>query len=494
MPTTERPGRLLAPVLLLVAAWFLYTSNLGPTTLVGDDEGMNLYPAWRAAMGERLYRDVAFDHTPVAIQLGALLFRWTGPSALAAKKMTVAFGLIGAFFAFLLAETFWGRNRALLALALLVSDSYWHFFSWFFTSDAYFLCFYVASVYMAAKAWQGGGRPLLWLTAGILGAVSVFAKLFGVFAFGGTFLFLLVVAVKPGNDTSRRERALHGAGWMLTGAAATTVLLLAPMMSYLDSFLALCVGHHRKSFQELHPLWVYYAFFNVGWFSETPIAHRLLLFLGVLGLFRGIRDEATDGRVLLACHLVQALAFLPAHLEFYARHLLFTLPFLAIFAAELLAALSAQRHDARRVAVGLGALAFASALFSFSSDLPRYERAAVVEFVRQATEPDDSILAEHWEIPFLAGRRNTPLGEVPAGGGKPEKGIFRLEAATIISAIEKDEPKLVLLLESPRKGEDCHFKGQLANESGLRRHLESAYARVPTTSPDLADYSFFMRR
>ncbi len=486
----DSPARLLAPLLLLAMGWVLYTFNLQPATLVGDDEGEHLYAAWRQALGERVYRDVAFDAAPAPIYLGALAMKVAGSHHLVTKKLTIAFALLTGLFTFLLAERFYGRNTALLAMALLVTNAYWHFFSWFFTSDAFYICLYTASLYAFTCAWQHPGRKALWFAAGVLGAFAVFAKFFGAFALGGTGLFLVLKACRGASD-ERREQ-LRGIGWMAAGALAGAALFLLPMLGYFDRFHQLTVVHHRMAVPTLNPLFVFYAFFAVLWFEPTPMAHRLLLFLGLLGLPGPRKAEADDGRALMACHLVQALVFLVVPMEFYARHLLFALPLLSILAARQLSELAAQWGEAARAARWLGGWLFLSALLTFSTQLPVYKHWPLVEFIRRHSAPDDSLLVEHGEVAFLAGRRAVPLRDVPASGTNPK--APRMDAREVIEAVVRERPALALVQKKTQdRTEDNHFVGQLKDDHLLLEHLRSTYRALETTDPAVSDYFIFQR-
>jgi 4-amino-4-deoxy-L-arabinose transferase-like glycosyltransferase len=486
----DSPSRLLAPVLLLLMGWFLYTFNLQPATLVGDDEGEHLYAAWRQAMGERVYRDVAFDAAPAPVYLGALAMQAAGSHHLVTKKLTIAFALLTGLFTFLLAERFYGRNTALLAMALLVTNAYWHFFGWFFTSDAFYICLYMASLYTFACAWQQPRRKLLWLLAGVLGAFAVFAKFFGVFALGGTVLFLALKAGRGASD-ERREH-LRGLAWMAAGALAGAALFLLPMLGYFDRFYQLTVVHHRLAVPTLNPLFVFYAFFAVLWFEPTPMAHRLLLFLGLLGLPGPRKAEADDCRALMACHLAQALVFLAVPMEFYARHLLFALPLLSILAARQLSELAAQWGEAARAARWLGGWLFLSALLSFSTQLPAYQHWRLIELIQQHSQPQDTVLAEHGEVAFLARRRAVPLRDVPASGANPK--APRMDAREVIEAVVRERPAVALVQKKTQnRAEDNHFLGQLKDDHLLLEHLRSTYRTLETTDPAVSDYFIFVR-
>ncbi len=488
------PARLIAPLLLLAMAGYLYTFNLTPESLVGDDEGVNLYPAWRVSLGETLYRDVAFDHTPLAIYTGALLFRATGPSHLAAKKLNIGFILLAAFFAFLLGEVLFDRSTGMLALAFLVTNAYWHFYGWFYTSDAFYLCFYMASLYLFAAGWKGRGPKHLYFLSGLMGAFAIGAKLFGLFAFGGTFLFLLYRAVADSPETQSRRRAIAALVPLTCGALIGLLLLLAPMISYLDRFLALTVTHHRRSFQDLSPLWVYYAFFNVLYYEATPLGHRLLLLLGLMGIV-GAGRKQEPLRALLVCHALQSLAFPFAGLEFYARHLLFLLPLLSIAAADQLMTLWKEVGEASRVASWLTGITLFTALLAFSSELPAMKHISVIDWIRSSTGEADTILTEYGEVAFLARRRNVPLPEVPASGNLPDKGIYRLDGATINTAIDRERPAVVVIRKmSPAADGDNHFLGQIKDEKLLLQHLESTHESVSTSETGLRNWLLFRRR
>ncbi|MBI3890168.1 MAG: glycosyltransferase family 39 protein, partial [Candidatus Wallbacteria bacterium] len=429
------PARLIAPMLVLLMAWQLYTAGLSNRVLVGDDEGEFTYAAWRQSLGERVYRDVAFDAAPVPVYLGALAYQVAGATHLVTKKLTVVFALLAALFSYLLAERLMGRETALLATALLVTNAYWHFFNWFFTADAYYICFHLASLYFFVCAWQEPERRGPWLMSGVLGSIGFFSKFFGVFAFGGSFLFLAVELLgrrgEEGDAAPDPATIARGVAWMLAGAVAAALFFLLPMWGYLDRFYALCVLHHRKAVPTLAPGWIFYAFFDVLWFAPTPIAHKLLVFLGLLGLF-GAASRPARGRMLLACHAVQALVFLVVKMELYARHLLFLVPLLSILAADQLVALASEKGEARRLARWLTGWILVTALLGFSSDLPGYKHWKLVELVQKLVPPEGTVLAEHGEIAFLAQRRNVPLRDVPASGSDPASP--RMDAREVVEA------------------------------------------------------------
>ncbi|MBI2942829.1 MAG: glycosyltransferase family 39 protein [Candidatus Wallbacteria bacterium] len=492
MRADERPARLVGVLALLVAAWYLYTFNLTPGVLVGDDEGEFTYAAWRQSLGERVYRDVAFDAAPVPIYLGAMAYKWAGATHLTTKRLTIAFSLLAGMFTYLLGERLFGRPTGLLAAALTLSNAYWHFFSWFFTADAFYICFYVASVYFFACAWQNPERRGAWLMAGALGAISFFSKFFGLFAFGGAFLFAAHRLATDERHELDRRAILAGLGWMAAAGIAVGLFFIAPMSDYLDRFLALTVEHHSKAVPTLSPFFVFYAFFAVLWFEPTPLAHRLLLFMGVLGL-TGRGRQALPLRALLVWHSVQALVFLVVKMELYARHLLYLVPFLSILAADQLATMASERGEARRASVWLGSWILLTALVGFSSELPTYKHQKLVELVQRLVPPGGTVLAEHGEIAFLAQRRNVPLRDVPASGTNPA--APRIDAREIVEAIRMEQPEVALVMKRTRdRSEDNHFLGQIKDEHLLMEHLQSTYATYRTTDPELGDYHIFTRR
>lgn len=481
--------------LLFSVSAFLYTTHLGAENLVLDDEGWNLYPAWRVSRGEILYKDVPFSHTPLSVHLTAAVFSLTGPSVQAAKALTVCFALLAGVFLFMLAAPFIGPWRCLLALGLLFSDYYWCWFSLFNTPDVYYLAFYMASAWLFMQGFREG-RPDDLIFSGLFAGLAIFSKLFGVFAIGGSLLFLGVRRyLSKAHPDEPPQRDLGRLVLFMIGLLPTVGFFLYSMSGYIGAFIRQTILHHNQVYVELSPLLVFYAFVNKGWMQESPLGHRLIVLLGVGAAWASVfaadlRQKPL--RLFCLCHLAQALIFLVLGHEFYARHLLFTLPFLSILLADILGELATQAPLVRSFVGFVVGLILVSNILFLPNHLPPYAGWKIVEWIQTHTRGDASILCEYGEVAFLAQRRICPLPVVPASGNRPDLGIYRLTGEDLIMAMGADPPEAVLIRQEAGPSEDLHFLGQIAGEQELLAYLERNFDRVQ--APGLEDWLLYLAR
>jgi 4-amino-4-deoxy-L-arabinose transferase-like glycosyltransferase len=111
-------------VALLFCVALCALAPLGSAFQFGGDEGYELMKGLLLSRGRLLYSEIWSDQPPVHTALLAALFHFTGPSILAARLLSVAFGglLIGSLYE--LARRRSGHGAALLAAALLIPSSY----------------------------------------------------------------------------------------------------------------------------------------------------------------------------------------------------------------------------------------------------------------------------------------------------------------------------------------------------------------------------------
>ncbi|MBI3891868.1 MAG: glycosyltransferase family 39 protein [Candidatus Wallbacteria bacterium] len=463
------PVRLVLPISLLLCACALYNFDLGTDTIVRADEGANLYAAWRVSTGERLYRDVRFGQAPLPAQLGAALFRRTGPDALAAKRMSVAFSLLGAFFAYLLAEAAFGRGAAVLALALLLTDGCWHSMSWRFTPETYVLCFYLASLYFFARAFLAQQNRILWFVAGLLGGLSACAGLIGAFALGGAAIFGCYQLARPAGLVRSRLQLLDGLLLFAAGAATAALLFVAPLAGSLDRFVVSNVRALLRAFHEYPVDELPAGLFRDPFSGASHPAHVALVMLGLLGLLS--RPGKPDSlRTLLVCHVTQALVFLGMAFDTQARQLVFVLPILAIFAAEQLAAMTRDPGEMRSLGKAAAVAMLGLAIFDFRATAPHDGRAELTRLVKAAAAGDARIVADDLGLAFLAARKALAPPEPPTGG--------KLPIGPMLKFLERERPPVVVLRKLGGSWEAPRILESVDDPGGLLRHLGSKYRPI----------------
>jgi hypothetical protein len=75
------------------AAALMIVAPLGRAFQFGSDEGFELMKGWLVSMGHPLYSQIWNDQPPLHTEFLGLVFRVFGPSAFAARCLSVAFSI-----------------------------------------------------------------------------------------------------------------------------------------------------------------------------------------------------------------------------------------------------------------------------------------------------------------------------------------------------------------------------------------------------------------
>jgi 4-amino-4-deoxy-L-arabinose transferase-like glycosyltransferase len=142
----------------------------------GGDEGYELMKAFLVSLGHPLYREVWNDQPPLHTELLALLFWVFGPSAYVGRLLSVGFAMVVVGGLYKNVSHRSGRVAGLLAVALLVSSSYFLQLSVSVMIELPAMALALASVWAWSNYFAGKGKRWL-MFSGVLFGCALQVKL-----------------------------------------------------------------------------------------------------------------------------------------------------------------------------------------------------------------------------------------------------------------------------------------------------------------------------
>jgi hypothetical protein len=308
--------------LLGTAAPALVAWTWGAWTDPVVDSGRELYVAWRLAMGDTLYRDVAYFNGPLSPYWNALWFRVLGPSigVLTAVDALVGAGIVGLTYA--IVRIMRGRRVATLAsLALLVlcaippqaDEGAYTFLAPYSHEMTHGLLLLLLLVYALCRSADAPGRGWL-VVAGLAAGGSLLTKpemALGAAAVLGAWIVL--------RGSSRRSLAAELPIVVLAAAVPPIAAVLALLPSLgaegaLRGVMAPLVSASNGEIRQLSFYRLTMGTLDLG-LSLRRIALGALSYLAVLGLpflaLRKLADRRTATAQPLAVALAVTLAAVP---------------------------------------------------------------------------------------------------------------------------------------------------------------------------------------
>jgi len=142
----------------------------------GGDEGYELIKGFLVGLGHPLYREVWNDQPPLHTELMGLLFRLFGPSAYVGRLLSVGFAmlLVGSLYKIVSNQSC--RVGGLLAVALLMSSSFFLQLSVSVMIELPAMALALASVWAWSRYFAGKGRRCL-IFSGVLFGCALQVKL-----------------------------------------------------------------------------------------------------------------------------------------------------------------------------------------------------------------------------------------------------------------------------------------------------------------------------
>jgi len=315
-------------VLLLIGALYLWRLD---AWLINDDEGSYLYAAWRISLGELPYRDFLTPQLPAFLLPGGLLMRAFGPSALAARTMSVVLTLGAGVVVWFTARRLFNPLVAwITGTAFLLHPSVF-LACRTYRPEPFMLLFASVGVLLFARgAFPRPGRAdppsRPWLAAsGAAFALATLSKLFGPLAMAGCMLWLLA-------DGHQRHRPLRAvaldAAVFVAGFSAVLVLGIGAFLIASPDVIAAVVGHHLRqgAGQPLTDV------IGKGLIFYTQVLRNygngLLLLVSIAVAWMAWRSRARR-TLLFGWQLPTLLGFLVLSRQLFPRHIIYLVPAMA---------------------------------------------------------------------------------------------------------------------------------------------------------------------
>jgi 4-amino-4-deoxy-L-arabinose transferase-like glycosyltransferase len=486
MERTGAAPKILAAVLIIFAL-FMGFWNLGGW-LMNDDEGTYLYDAWRVSLGEVPYRDFFLSQTPLAVGLGAAVFKAIGPSVWAARALSVALILAAAAIVGLAARRHFGLTPviSLLASAVFLFTKHVYFLGRTFMPDVPMVFFSTAALFFGLKAEAApAGRktnvPVFLF--GLMAGLAALAKLNAALLLAGYALFLLYCVAHRFDRLSAalRKGALAAAGFIISFG-----LPFGIMLGTVPGTFAGTIGFHLAKEKAAEPL-LTLVLTRLGTILGNHNYGLIPIAIAGMILVPFLEDRR---RALMAALLLATLApiFLPG--TFYLRYVVFAFAPLALFFGDGLAAFSAARKI-RPVLFALSAVLVLLTLapsFSFSK-LRAFDAGTrdLAADVAANTAPGDFVFGDDPGINFLA-RRPCPPRLVDVSGAMTRSG--QVTSATIREECERVGVKLILVeTEGP-----AHHLKNLRDYAAFQAYLNESFSFVKTVRREFLGVEIWRRK
>ncbi len=423
----------------------------------GTDEGYELMKAFLVSLGHPLYRAGFWnDQPPLHTELLALLFRLFGPSVFVGRLLAVAFAAALVALLYRLVTERSGRIAACVAVALLISSSFFLQLSVSVMLEVPAMTVALASAWACLQYWNGKGRTWLSVSGIVFGCAMQVKATAAIFlpALALEFLVRRIGKARLGIEP-RPFRALVLELLIWSGAGMTAFGVVA-ILFYGPGTVAVFWSSH----------------FSAGTQNAVePLGFRLESLMGDLGLaFPAIAGLAViqwkriwKHRFPLALLLTVWLIHLCHKPYWYYYHLHFAIPLAWLGAVGIVDSLRALwQHSpgaslATKMRLGIASVIWSAAVamaFEFVPQRAWFELRELSASPLAAEDPSVTALRRlaaqtHWAVadrviyPFWAGLPVPPELAVMA---KKRIWSHQTDERKITECLENYRPEQILLL------------------------------------------------
>ena len=405
-------------LLVLLAIGLLYLYNIDGW-LINEDEGTDLYEAWRIAEGDDPGVDLITEQPPAFLLAGVGLGLLSGFNVAVLRGVTALLVLASGWPVFLIGRELWGPRAGLIGMTLYLLTGDVHGMARQYRPDPWMLAFCVAGLCLFTLSQTRNKRWFVPL-AGTMCGLGTLCKLFGVLPLGGCILFLACQAL-CGRTTVRR--AVEDAALLVVPFALVTIggilAFYPPGSSYYSSVL----GQHWQIGREAGLT----AIMAKGLVALAKFLRGNLVFLVALPLFPRLATSHRAGESVLAWQLPTGLAFLFLSRPIWSRYWLYLVPSFSLILGSLvdriLERVESRLGPRRQLLTALvSLLPLGAAVMQSAPAIVRNLRwtedytQALAAMIAEHTAPDDIVLADYAGLNFHARRRSIPQASIIATG------------------------------------------------------------------------------
>jgi 4-amino-4-deoxy-L-arabinose transferase-like glycosyltransferase len=435
---------LLLVFLALIAVLYLY--NIGGW-LMHDDEGTDLYEAWRLRQGDEPGVDFIAEQQPLFLLGGSLLIDLFGREILPLRLLSAVQVLIGAAILFYAVSRIWGDRAAVTALGVTLVSGLVFEQARLYRPDPMMLAWELAALGLSLLAVKKQKRGW-WAAAGFCYGIAFLFKLFAVLPVFGLMLYYLNWWWRERPDWREivRSGLAFSLPFLLTCLGLSVLLYSRWGFYYAEAF-----SHHAQLGQDNGLLQQLRK--PLEGYGLLLLSNAIFVFIAPLWLLNRPRGWwSHPERRIIFWQLPVPLIFVFVTRPFIVRYLLFLIPVLAIILAWqidfMLTRLQEQHPGLARAAPALMLVAI---VFALSLTFPRVpllllreegETRALANYIIAQTDPDDIVLADYAGLNFFAGR--TSIYEASIIAGAQIDGQI-VTGERLIRRIEEDEVQLVLI-------------------------------------------------